>query len=272
MTIDRRKWVLGASSLLMAQSVLAQTAHHHGTHHPALPKADPSSEPYAKLQGGVPHHLTADQESQRSVNSPAPKGPTGRWIPRASLPIPRSEMAWATEWAGRLHVIGGYGEGRVDRGYHHVYEPQTDQWHLAAPLPRGANHVAVASLEGRIYAFGGFIEQNRNPDNHAYVYEVAQDKWRSIAPLPRPRGAAAAVALNGKLHLIGGASSPTEERASVGWHEVYDPKTDQWSRKSSAWCTRSCGVCGLSRAHTCHWWALQYIRVQHQFTPCVSSR
>ena len=75
MTIDRRKWVLGASSLLMAQSVLAQTAHHHGTHHPALPKADPSSEPYAKLQGGVPHHLTADQESQRSVKSPAPKGP-----------------------------------------------------------------------------------------------------------------------------------------------------------------------------------------------------
>jgi N-acetylneuraminic acid mutarotase len=41
------------------------------------------------------------------------------------------------------------------------------------------------------------------------------------------------VALNGKLHLIGGASSPTEERASVGWHEVYDPKTDQWSRKKA---------------------------------------
>lgn len=157
---------------------------------------------------GVPHHLTADQESQRSFNSTAQKGPAGRWITRASLPIPRSEMAWATEWAGRLHVIGGYGEGRVDRGYHHVYEPRNDQWHLAAPLPRGANHVAVVSLEGRIYAFGGFIEQNRNPDNHAYVYEVSQDKWTSIAPLPRPRGAAAAVALNGKLHLIGGASSP----------------------------------------------------------------
>ena len=72
-------------------------------------------------------------------------------------------MAWATEWAGRLHVIGGYGEGRVDRGYHHVYDPKTDQWHLASPRPRGANHVAVVSLDGRIYAFGGLIEQNRNP-------------------------------------------------------------------------------------------------------------
>ena len=238
MTLDRRKWFVGATSLLLTKTLLAQSDSTHGAHghhgaHPALPRVNPSQVPYAKLQGGVPHHLTADQESQRSFTSPAPKGPPGRWITLASLPIPRSEMAWATEWAGRLHVIGGYGEGRVDRGYHHVYEPKADQWHLAAPLPRGANHVAVVSLEGRIYAFGGFIEQNRNPDNHAYVYEVSQDKWTSIAPLPRPRGAAAAVALNGKLHLIGGASSPTDERASVGWHEVYDPKTDQWSRKKA---------------------------------------
>lgn len=234
MTINRRKWVLGASSLLLSSKLLAQSKSDHSSHaHPELPKAAPSAEAYAKLQGGVPHHLTADQESQRSLKSPATPGPAGRWISRASLPIPRSEMAWATEWAGRLHVIGGYGEGRVDRGYHHVYDPKTDQWHLAASLPRGANHVAVVALEGRIYAFGGFIEQNRNPDNHAYVYDISQDQWTSIAPLSRARGAAAAIALNGKIHLIGGASSPNDERASVGWHEMYDPKTDQWTRRKA---------------------------------------
>ena len=238
MSLNRRKWFVASSGLLLSQSLLAQSNSAHDSHAshgmaPELPKAAPSTEPYAKLQGGTPHHLTADQESQRSLQSPAPKGALGRWVTRASLPIPRSEMAWATEWAGRLHVIGGYGEGRVDRWYHHVYDPKSDQWHLAAPLPRGANHVAVVALDGRIYAFGGFIDQNRNPDNHAYVYEVAQNSWRAIAPLPRPRGAAAAIALNGKLHLIGGASSPTDERASVGWHEVYDPQTDQWARKKA---------------------------------------
>ena len=41
-------------------------------------------------------------------------------------------------------------------------------------------------------------------------------------------GAAAAVALDGKIHQIGGAGAPTNERASVGWHEVYDPQTDKW--------------------------------------------
>jgi N-acetylneuraminic acid mutarotase len=142
-------------------------------------------------------------------------------------------MAWATELDGRLHVIGGYGEGRVDRGYHHVYDPKTDRWYNAAALPRGANHVAVAGLEGRIYAFGGFLEQNRNPDHNAYVYDPGLNSWSPIAPLPRPRGAAAAIALEGKIHLIGGASSPTSERASVGWHEVYDPKTDSWSLRKA---------------------------------------
>ncbi len=105
---------------------------------------------------------------------------------------------------------------------------RTNRWFDAAPLPRGANHVAVAADAGRVYALGGFIEQNRNPDHNAYVYEVSGDRWTPIAPLPRPRGAAAAVILDGRIHLIGGASEPTMERASVGWHEIYDPQADRW--------------------------------------------
>ena len=128
-----------------------------------------------------------------------------------------------------MHVIGGYGEGRVDRSYHSVYDPALDRWFDAAPLPRGANHVAVAATEGRVYALGGFTEQNRNADSNAFAYDVASDRWRKIAPLSRPRGAAAAVAFNGRIHLIGGAGEPANERASVGWHEVYDPKADGWS-------------------------------------------
>ena len=192
MTMDRRKWMLGASSLLMANTLMAQSGSHHGAHHPDLPKAPPSAEPYAKLQGGVPHHLTADQESQRSFNSSAPKGPTGRWVGRAALPIPRSEMAWATEWAGRLHVIGGYGEGRVDRGYHHVYEPKTDQWHLAAPLPRGANHVAVV---GQQTVFGQMES-----------YDPASNTWQSHAAMPTPRHAVGAVTIGDWVYVAGGGA------------------------------------------------------------------
>lgn len=214
----------GAGLLLGARTAAAQTMPHHGPHHGApIPP-----EQLSALRGPTPPGLTPEQLAQRFVDSPAPAGVPGRWVSRAPLPIPRSEMAWATAWEGRMHVIGGYGEGAVDRSYHHVYDPGEDRWHTAAPLPRGANHVGVVADAGRIYALGGFTGQNRGAHADAFVYDIAADRWERIAPMPRPRGAGAVVALNGRIHHIGGASNPDAERASVGWHEVYDPQTDRW--------------------------------------------
>ncbi len=224
----RRLLLASASALALAR---AQAQPHAG--HPPLAPANPASQPYANLKGGVPHHLSPEQEAQRVFDSPAPAGPAGRWVPRAAMPIPRSEMAWATVARGRMHVVGGYGEGAVNRDYHHVYDPVADRWLNAAPLPRGANHVAVAAAGERVYAFGGFVEQNRRSDALAFAYELDTDRWTPIAPMPRPRGAAAAVLLDGQLHLIGGATEPAAERTSVGWHEVYDPKADRWSARKA---------------------------------------
>jgi hypothetical protein len=227
----RRRLLLVSGAAAVAGCATADP--HRGHAAGALPEAAPSPTPYARLQGGVPHHLTPEQESQRVVESTAARGAPGRWAARAAMPLPRSEMAWATATGGRMHVVGGYGEGAVNRAYHHVYEPAGDRWLLAAPLPRGANHVAVASDAARVWAFGGFVEQNRGSDANAYVYDLASDRWRAVAPLPRPRGAAAAAVLDGKVHLIGGASEPAAERASVSWHEVYDPATDRWSPRKA---------------------------------------
>jgi hypothetical protein len=227
--MHRRSFVLATAACAMTGAVTRAAHAQHAATHDTLPGVPSSAEPYARLQGGVPHHMTPEQESQRFTDSPAPAGPQGRWTPRAALPIPRSEMAWATAAQGRMHVVGGYGEGKVNRDYHHIYDPQADRWLDGAPLPRGANHVAVTAEGGRVYALGGFVEQNRRSDTHAYVYDIAANRWSAIAPLPRPRGAAAAVMLDGALHLIGGASEPAAERASVGWHEVYDPKADRWT-------------------------------------------
>jgi N-acetylneuraminic acid mutarotase len=171
--------------------------------------------------------------AQQSVfDSPAPKATNpGHWAARAPLPLPRSEMAWATAHAGRVHVVGGYAEQRVDRPYHHVYDPATDRWTDAAPLPRGANHVGVEFLDGRLYAIGGFVDQNRRPHNQCFIYE--KDRWVSIAPLPNACGSVACVALGGVLHAIGGAVGDTSEaKRSVDWHLVYEPKSDRWTTRA----------------------------------------
>lgn len=91
--MQRRNLLLAASAFAAGA---ARAQQHSGTHQ-TLPVAPSSPDPYAKLQGGVPHHMTPEQESQRVTDSPAPAGPRGRWVPRAALPIPRSEMAWAYE-------------------------------------------------------------------------------------------------------------------------------------------------------------------------------
>jgi N-acetylneuraminic acid mutarotase len=226
--MHRRTTVLGAAALLAACPAAAQHAHD-------LPGAASSPSPFARLQqgGAMQDHLMPDETAQRVTDSPAPPGPPGRWEPRAPLPVPRSEMAWGTAWEDRLYVVGGYGEGRVDRTYNHIYDPAADRWLQGAPLPRGLNHVAVVAMAGRVYALGGFVEQNTAPVTDVHAYDVAADRWTALAPLPRPRGAAAAVVLDGRIHLIGGATAPKEERASVGWHEVYDPAADSWSLRKA---------------------------------------
>ncbi|WP_372619682.1 Kelch repeat-containing protein [Falsiroseomonas sp.] len=224
----QRRMMLGAAAGLLGATAAprAQTAMpHHGVPIP--------SDQMAPLRGQGPVQLTPEQYSQRFVDSPAPAGPPGRWVNRAPLPIPRTEMAWAAAWDNKLHVIGGYAEQRVNNNYHHVYDPATDSWAEKARLPRGANHVGVVAHAGRIYAFGGFNNQNRAADDLAFVYDVAADRWDRIAPMPRPRGAGALAVVDGKIHHIGGASNPEPERASVGWHEVYDPQADRWEMRKA---------------------------------------
>ncbi|NKC32503.1 Kelch repeat-containing protein [Falsiroseomonas selenitidurans] len=224
--MDRRMLLGGAAALLVGSKAAgAQTMPHHG---PPIPP-----DRLAPLRGQGPVALTPAQYAQRFVDSPAPAGAPGRWVERAALPLPRTEMAWAAEWADKLHVVGGYAEQQVNNTWHHIYDPATDSWKEAARLPRGANHVGVVAHEGRVYAFGGFSNQNRGADTLAFAYDVAADRWDRLAPMPRPRGAGALAVLGGRIHHIGGASEPERERASVGWHEVYDPQADKWEMRKA---------------------------------------
>ncbi|MEX3690245.1 Kelch repeat-containing protein [Paraburkholderia sp. BR14263] len=180
---------------------------------------------YANLRDPNATQLPPEAFMQRFFYSSAPRAtPQGVWTTAAPLPLPRSEMAWATSEGERMHVIGGYGAGQVARSYHHVFDAARGAWRNAAPVPRGANHIGVAALDGVVYAMGGFVEQNRIAVPDCYAYVVADDRWHAIHPLSRgSRGAISVVAHEGMLHAIGG-----RDTRSVDWHEAYDPKSDTW--------------------------------------------
>lgn len=224
--IDRRRFLFAstaAASAGVARAFAQQPGHeHHGGLYESL-----------KTPGRIGLPETA--ASQHVFDSPAPKAANpGRWVAKAALPLPRSEMAWAVAHADKMHLVGGYGEQRVDRPYHQVYDPVRNQWSDATPLPKGANHVGVAVLDGSLYAIGGFIEQNRKPHSECFAIDAGgSGAWRAIAPLPRACGAIACVAFGGKVHAIGGAIGDTfATKQSVDWHIVYDPKADKWESRA----------------------------------------
>lgn len=222
----RRTLLAALAGVVASPLALAQHAGHGAGAADAIPHHD---SPYSHLFDPKIRDLPAAAAEVRSTASSAPAAARqGRWVARANLPIPRSEMAWATACRGKMHIIGGYGLQRVDRNYHHVYDPKADRWEQAAAIPHGANHIGVATMDDRfIYALGGFIEQNRAPHSQNHVWDAETNEWRRIRPLSRPRGAIAVEVLAGRVHAIGGRDS-----RSVYWHEVYDPKTDRWSERA----------------------------------------
>jgi N-acetylneuraminic acid mutarotase len=219
---SRRRFLTGTAATLTAGPAIAQQPghEHHGPQYERLNQPGRIQKP----------ELAA---TQNVFDSPVPKAASpGRWSAKAPLPMPRSEMAWATAHEGRMHIVGGYAEQRVDRPYHHVYEAAADAGRCR-PLPLGANHVGVAFLDGKLYAIGGFLEQNRKPHPRGFVYDPKPDRWNELPPLPRPVGSAAVVGYAGLLHVIGGAiGETTESKRSVDWHLVYDPKAERWSERN----------------------------------------
>ena len=211
--LTRRRLV--AAALAAPAAAHAQHAHHQGQ--------------FERLNQPGRVDLPELAAQHAVTDSPAPRAAAqGAWRPRAPLPIPRTEMAWAVAYRGRVHLVGGYAEQRVDRPYHHAYDPGADRWEELAQLPRGANHVGVVTLGERLYAFGGFIEQNRTPHDEAFFFDGA--KWTRIRRLPESCGAMGCIALGDRIHIIGGAIG-SEWRRSIDWHLVYDPRADRYERR-----------------------------------------
>ena len=159
----------------------------------------------------------------------------GTWTTGPELPTPRSEVS-VTSIGTQIYVIGGYapagshpvqldasGKVDVDQSLVQVFDVTTQRWSDRAPLPRGMNHVGVTSFADRVYTFGGFIDQNRNPVSDAYVYDPQTNRWSRIAPLPRALGSVSVTVLGSEFHLVGG-----RDVHSVRDHLIYDPVSNSY--------------------------------------------
>lgn len=159
----------------------------------------------------------------------------GSWTNIAPSRIARTEIQTAVV-GGKIYVIGGNtfetrnGMPVVinDAGLNQVYDPAANAWRDLTPVPRGANHTAIAALGGKIYIAGGFTQrQHMNAVDWFYAYDPASDRWEALKSLSSPRGAAAMAAVGGKIHIFGGRT--IDANGALATHEIYNPMTNAWS-------------------------------------------
>ena len=160
---------------------------------------------------------------------------TNVWKPAAAPKIGRQSLAAAFGANGKLYVFGGcscfgvpplYSPGDAAShasaqaeaaGQRHavaeteVYDPKTDRWSMAAPMPNPRMlFAAAAGADGKIYLIGGQTSWGSEPLPDVDVYDPATDRWSRGSSLRMARlGHVAVTTGDGTIWVVGGyAAAP----------------------------------------------------------------
>ena len=100
-------------------------------------------------------------------------------------------------------------------------------WSSMAAMPSAREGLSAVSLNGKIYAIGGYGPSGvAGLVNANEVYDPTTNTWSEAAPMPTARAFLAAAAVNGKIYAMGGADAEGDMFDQV---EIYDPSTNTWN-------------------------------------------
>lgn len=166
----------------------------------------------------------------------------GSWSEGAPMPTGRGALAF-TVLDDRIHAIGGtvadidaleHEEHNTDSpdasvGTHEIYDPETDEWERAAPMPTVRNHHAAKAVDGRIFVTAGRAgEEFTMTVTEAWAPESGE--WERVADLPTGRSGVAAEVLDGKMYLFGGETFDEGATRTFDDSERYAPEADEWEQ------------------------------------------
>lgn len=166
------------------------------------------------------------------------QGHDSKWEIGPPLPVPTAESVYAS-CGNSLHVIAGVAlnDDEMKTEYsskHHVLIDDSN-WEEAAPISRARSSAASATIENRIYAFGGRSKGINL--SHCEVYDKTLDRWESIRPLPVPLAGLTATAINGFIFVAGGESFGSDGNWKTGYAHsdawIYKPDKDIWEQVTS---------------------------------------
>lgn len=165
-------------------------------------------------------------------------GGTLDWQRRSPKPTAARDVA-GVSLRGKIVVPGGCGaDGRAIATVE-IYDPPTDRWSAAAPLPDGhaVCGYGIAVLSGWVYLFGGRSGPDAASASDAILrYDLAADTW-TVMPdrLLRPRADMAAAAFEDRegIHLVGGRG-PSGQLENNHWvYRPFTPAAERWDETAA---------------------------------------
>jgi hypothetical protein len=183
----------------------------------------------ALLAAALVAMLVVTVTSGRDERAPGQDSATKRWLPLASSPLERSEVAAAR--VGRfVYVAGGFEResGGATSAAVERYDVRRDRWRRVRSMPLGLNHAAAVAHGGRMYVSGGYGSASglASPTRVLLEYDPGRDRWRRLPPAPTPRAAHAAAVIGHRLYVAGGA----DDVGSLRSLEVFDFRRRRWRR------------------------------------------
>jgi N-acetylneuraminic acid mutarotase len=116
----------------------------------------------------------------------------------------------------------------ISAGFTYTGHTLFNSWTTKADMPTKRSGMAVAVVNGVIYAIGGISSDGYETKNEAY--DPFANSWTTKNPLPTGRVGLAAAAVDGVIYAIGGWSySVLYENKN----EAYDPVTNTWTTRQN---------------------------------------
>lgn len=151
-----------------------------------------------------------EKENLVSVTDFARFDPAAKsWTPLEPLPVGRSSHD-AIVVGSKLYVVGGWDLNSGDTKWHDTslvldLAAKDSKWQELPKQPFERRALAVAALDGKLYAIGGMTSENK-PSRDVAVFDIASNKWSTGPELPGEKMngfGSAALAVDGKLYATG---------------------------------------------------------------------
>src|SRR5262245_24089543 len=111
---------------------------------------------------------------------------------------------------GKIHVIGGRPVSFAsNETLHEIYDPATNTWTAAAPMPTARSSVGTVEYRGMIVVVGGEGEQT-GPGSAIRAnegYDLKTGRWVTLTPMPLGKHGIGGVVLGASVYVPGGSST-----------------------------------------------------------------